>query len=164
MAKVVKAKRGGQKTRVVTKIKRVRVQAKRAARRARRAVGVNVSKKDIIVTCAAGGVGAIGSAFLVSKMPDTVPDTGKNAIIVGVGALVAYRGFKKRNKALIGAGIGAASVGCAGLVSSVKTSTTTATTVSAPLAIPFAQAARLNAPVDVTEFAAPFAGAETEQI
>jgi uncharacterized membrane protein YebE (DUF533 family) len=163
MAKVVKARKGGRKTRVVTKIQRVKVQAKRAASRARRAVSVNVSKRDIVVTCAAGGAGAIGSALLVSKMPETVPDTGKNAIVVAIGAFAAYRGFKKRNKVLIGAGIGAASVGCAGLVSSVKAATTT-TTVSAPLAIPYSQAARLAAPVDVTEFAAPFAGAEMDQI
>lgn len=163
MAKIIKAKkRGGTKTRIVTKVKRVKVAAKGAARRARRAVGVNVSKRDIVVTCAAGGAGAIGSAFLVSKMPEAVPDLGKNAIIVAVGAFAAYRGFKKKNKVLIGAGIGAASVGAAGLVASAKTAATssTAATVSAPLAIPFAQAAKLAAPVDVTEFAAPFAGVD----
>lgn len=157
MAKIIKAKkRGGAKTRVITKVKRVTVGAKRAAKRARRAVSVNVSKKDIIVTCAAGGVGAIGSAFLVSKMPESVPDIGKNAIIVAVGAFAAYKGFKKRNKALIGAGIGAASVGAAGLVSSAKAAAdakAAAETVSAPLSAPlsaiaFDDAAALNAPID----------------
>lgn len=156
MAKTIKAnKRGGAKTRVITKVKRVTVGAKRAAKRARRAVSVNVSKKDIIVTCAAGGVGAIGSAFLVSKMPESVPDMGKNAIIVAVGAFAAYKGFKKRNKALIGAGIGAASVGAAGLVASAKAAAaaSTAATVSAPLSAPlsaiaFDEAAALNAPID----------------
>lgn len=156
MAKIIKAnKRGGAKTRVITKVKRVTVGAKRAAKRARRAVSVNVSKKDILVTCAAGGVGAIGSAFLVSKMPESVPDMGKNAIIVAVGAFAAYKGFKKRNKALIGAGIGAASVGAAGLVASAKSAAaaSTAETVSAPLsdplsAIAFDEAAALNAPID----------------
>ena len=157
MAKIIKAKKsGGRKTRVVTKIKRVTVGAKRAAKRARRALSVNVSKKDIIVTCAAGGAGAIGSAFLVSKMPDSVPDMGKNAIIVAVGAFAAYKGFKKRNKALIGLGLGAASVGTAGLVASAKSAaaaSTPATTVSAPLSAPlsaiaFDEAAALNAPID----------------
>lgn len=156
MAKIIKAKKsGGAKTRVITKVKRVTVGAKRAAKRARRAVSVNVSKKDIIVTCAAGGVGAIGSAFLVSKMPETVPDMGKNAIIVAVGAFAAYKGFKKRNKALIGAGIGAASVGAAGLVAGAKSAAaaSTAATVSAPLSAPlsaiaFDEAAALNAPID----------------
>lgn len=155
MAKIIKAKkRGGRKTRVVTKIKRVTVGAKRAAKRARRALSVNVSKKDIIVTCAAGGAGAIGSAFLVSKMPDSVPDMGKNAIVVAVGAFVAYKGFKKRNKALIGMGLGAASVGTAGLVASAKSAAaSTTTTVSAPLSAPlsaiaFDEAAALNAPID----------------
>ena len=156
MAKIIKAKkRGGSKTRVVTKIKRVTVGAKRAANRARRAVSVNVSKKDILVTCAAGGAGAIGSAFLVSKMPESVPDLGKNAIIVAVGAFAAYKGFKKRNKALIGAGIGAASVGAAGLVASAKSAAAarTSETVSAPLSAPlsaiaFDDAAALNAPID----------------
>ncbi len=155
MAKIIKAKkRGGRKTRVVTKIKRVTVGAKRAAKRARRALSVNVSKKDIIVTCAAGGAGAIGSAFLVSKMPDSVPDMGKNAIVVAVGAFAAYKGFKKRNKALIGLGLGAASVGTAGLVASAKSAAaSTTTTVSAPLSAPlsaiaFDEAAALNAPID----------------
>lgn len=156
MAKIIKAKkRGGTKTRVVTKIKRVTVGAKRAANRARRAVSVNVSKKDILVTCAAGGAGAIGSAFLVSKMPESVPDVGKNAIIVALGAFAAYKGFKKRNKAMIGAGIGAASVGAAGLVASAKSAAaaSTAETVSAPLSAPlsaiaFDEAAALNAPID----------------
>lgn len=157
MAKIIKAKKsGGAKTRVITKVKRVTVGAKRAAKRARRAVSVNVSKKDILVTCAAGGVGAIGSAFLVSKMPESVPDMGKNAIIVAVGAFAAYKGFKKRNKALIGAGIGAASVGAAGLVSSAKAAAdakAAAATVSAPLSAPlsaiaFDEAAALNAPID----------------
>ena len=165
MARIVKAKkRGGAKTRVITKIKRVKVAAKSAARRARRAAGVSVSRRDVVITCAAGGAGAIGSALLVSKMPERVPDVGKNAIVVALGAFAAYRGYKKRNKILVGAGIGAASVGCAGLVASAKTAATaTATTTNAPLAIPFEQVAKLAAPVDVAEFAAPFAGID-EQI
>lgn len=159
MAKIIKAKkRGGIKTRVVTKIKRVTVGAKRAAKRARRAVSVNVTKKDILVTCAAGGAGAIGSAYIVSQMPDSVPDMGKNAIIVGIGAFVAYKGFKKRNKALIGLGLGATSVGTAGFVASAKqyadekkaaAAETVAAPLSAPLsAIAFDEAAALNAPID----------------
>ena len=162
MARIVKEKKkGGAKTRVITKIKRVKVAAKSAARRA---AGVSVSRRDVVITCAAGGAGAIGSALLFSKMPESVPDVGKNAIVVALGAFAAYRGYKKRNKILVGAGIGAASVGCAGLVASAKTAATaTATTTNAPLAIPFDQVAKLAAPVDVTEFAAPFAGID-EQI
>lgn len=159
MAKIIKAKkRGGAKTRVITKVKRVTVGAKRAAKRARSAVSVNVSKKDILVTCAAGGAGAIGSAYIVSQMPDSVPDMGKNAIIVALGAFAAYKGFKKRNKALIGLGLGAASVGTAGFVASAKQAAdekkaAAAATVSAPLAAPlsaiaFDDAAALNAPID----------------
>lgn len=160
MAKIIKAKKsGGAKTRVITKVKRVTVGAKRAAKRARRAVSVNVSKKDILVTCAAGGAGAIGSAYIVSQMPDSVPDMGKNAIIVAVGAFAAYKGFKKRNKALIGLGLGAASVGTAGFVASAKQAAeekkaaAAAATVSAPLSAPlsaiaFDDAAALNAPID----------------
>lgn len=159
MAKIINAKnRGGAKTRVITKVKRVTVGAKRAAKRARRAVSVNVSKKDILVTCATGGAGAIGSAYIVSQMPDSVPDMGKNAIIVGIGAFVAYKGFKKRNKALIGLGLGATSVGTAGFVASAKQyadekKAAAAATVSAPLSAPlsaiaFDDAASLNAPID----------------
>ena len=163
MAKNVKAKKGGRKTRVVTKIKRVRVAAKSTARRARKALTVNVSKRDIVVTCVAGGAGAVGSALLVEKMPKKVPDVAKNGIVVALGAFAAYKGFKKRSKVLIGAGIGAASVGTAGLIASYQTKSASNTeTVSGcmPLAIPFQQAARLAAPVDVAEFAAPFSGAD----
>lgn len=156
MAKIVKAKkRGGVKTRVITKYKRVTVAAKRGAKRMRRAAGVSVSKKDIAVTVAAGGAGAIGSALAISKMPESVPDIAKNGIMVAIGALLAHRGFKRRNKALIGAGIGAASVGVTGLISAAKESaaaSTAASTVSMPLAIP-CDTTPLNAPVYDVEMA-----------
>lgn len=150
MAKIVKrSKRGGVKTRVITKYKRVTVAAKRGAKRVRRAAGVTVSKKAIAVTVAAGGAGAIGSALVISKMPESVPDIAKNGIMVAIGAAVAYRGFKRRNNALIGAGIGAASVGVTGVISAAKESaaaSTAASTVSMPLAIP-CDTTPLNAPV-----------------
>lgn len=151
MAKIVNKakKRGGVKTRVITKYKRVTVAAKRGAKRMRRAAGVSVSKKAIAVTVAAGGAGAIGSALAISKMPESVPDIAKNGIMVAIGAALAYRGFKRRNNALIGAGIGAASVGVTGVISAAKESaaaSTAASTVSMPLAIP-CDTTPLNAPV-----------------
>lgn len=157
MAKIVNKakKRGGVKTRVITKYKRVTVAAKRGARRMRRAAGVSVSKKAIAVTVAAGGAGAIGSALAISKMPESVPDIAKNGIMVAIGAAVAYRGFKRRNNALIGAGIGAASVGVTGVISAAKESaaaSTEASTVSMPLAIP-CDTTPLNAPVYDVEMA-----------
>ena len=157
MAKIVNKakKRGGVKTRVITKYKRVTVAAKRGARRMRRAAGVSVSKKEIAVTVAAGGAGAIGSALAISKMPESVPDIAKNGIMVAIGAAVAYRGFKRRNNALIGAGIGAASVGVTGVISAAKESaaaSTAASTVSMPLAIP-CDTTPLNAPVYDVEMA-----------
>lgn len=157
MAKIVNKakKRGGVKTRVITKYKRVTVAAKRGARRMRRAAGVSVSKKAIAVTVAAGGAGAIGSALAISKMPESVPDIAKNGIMVAIGAAVAYRGFKRRNNALIGAGIGAASVGVTGVISAAKESaaaSTAASTVSMPLAIP-CDTTPLNAPVYDVEMA-----------
>lgn len=157
MAKIVNKakKRGGVKTRVITKYKRVTVAAKRGAKRMRRAAGVSVSKKAIAVTVAAGGAGAIGSALAISKMPESVPDIAKNGIMVAIGAAVAYRGFKRRNNALIGAGIGAASVGVTGVISAAKESaaeSTAATTVSMPLAIP-CDTTPLNAPVYDVEMA-----------
>lgn len=157
MAKIVNKakKRGGVKTRVITKYKRVTVAAKRGAKRMRRAAGVSVSKKAIAVTVAAGGAGAIGSALAISKMPESVPDIAKNGIMVAIGAAVAYRGFKRRNNALIGAGIGAASVGVTGLISAAKESaaaSTAASTVSMPLAIP-CDTTPLNAPVYDVEMA-----------
>lgn len=157
MAKIVNKakKRGGVKTRVITKYKRVTVAAKRGAKRMRRAAGVSVSKKAIAVTVAAGGAGAIGSALAISKMPESVPDIAKNGIMVAIGAAVAYRGFKRRNNALIGAGIGAASVGVTGVISAAKESaaaSTAASTVSMPLAIP-CDTTPLNAPVYDVEMA-----------
>lgn len=157
MAKIVNKakKRGGVKTRVITKYKRVTVAAKRGAKRLRRAAGVSVSKKAIAVTVAAGGAGAIGSALAISKMPESVPDIAKNGIMVAIGAAVAYRGFKRRNNALIGAGIGAASVGVTGVISAAKESaaaSTAASTVSMPLAIP-CDTTPLNAPVYDVEMA-----------
>lgn len=157
MAKIVNKakKRGGVKTRVITKYKRVTVAAKRGARRVRRAAGVSVSKKAIAVTVAAGGAGAIGSALAISKMPESIPDIAKNGIMVAIGAAVAYRGFKRRNNALIGAGIGAASVGVTGVISAAKESaaaSTAASTVSMPLAIP-CDTTPLNAPVYDVEMA-----------
>lgn len=157
MAKIVNKakKRGGVKTRVITKYKRVTVAAKRGARRVRRAAGVSVSKKAIAVTVAAGGAGAIGSALAISKMPESVPDIAKNGIMVAIGAAVAYRGFKRRNNALIGAGIGAASVGVTGVISAAKESAAAspaASTVSMPLAIP-CDTTPLNAPVYDVEMA-----------
>lgn len=151
MAKIVNKSRksGGVKTRVITKYKRVTVAAKRGAKRVRRAAGVSVSKKAIAVTVAAGGAGAIGSALVISKMPESVPDIAKNGIMVAIGAAVAYRGFKRRNNALIGAGIGAASVGVTGVISAAKESAAASTaesTVSMPLAIP-CDTTPLNAPV-----------------
>ena len=157
MAKIVNKakKRGGVKTRVITKYKRVTVAAKRGARRVRRAAGVSVSKKAIAVTVAAGGAGAIGSALAISKMPVSVPDIAKNGIMVAIGAAIAYRGFKRRNNALIGAGIGAASVGVTGVISAAKESAAASTaesTVSMPLAIP-CDTTPLNAPVYDVEMA-----------
>ncbi|MBQ4230455.1 MAG: hypothetical protein II671_02795 [Salinivirgaceae bacterium] len=153
MAKIVNKsrKRGGVKTRVITKYKRVTVAAKRGAKRVRRAAGVSVSKKAIAVTVAAGGAGAIGSALVISKMPESVPDIAKNGIMVAIGAAVAYRGFKRRNNALIGA----ASVGVTGVISAAKESaaaSTAASTVSMPLAIP-CDTTPLNAPVYDVEMA-----------
>lgn len=157
MAKIVNKakKRGGVKTRVVTKYKRVTAYAKRGAKRVRRAAGVSVSKKAIAVTVAAGGAGAIGSALAVAKMPASVPDIAKNGIMVAIGAAVAYRGFKRRNNALIGAGIGAASVGVTGVIAAAKESAsafTAASTVSMPLSIP-CDTTPLNAPVYDVEMA-----------
>lgn len=151
MAKIVNksSKRGGVKTSAITKYKRVTVDAKRGAKRVRRAAGVSVSKKAIAVTVAAGGAGAIGSALAISKMPESVPDIAKNGIMVAIGAAVAYRGFKRRNNALIGAGIGAASVGVTGMISAAKeraAASTAESTVSMPLAIP-CDTTPLNAPV-----------------
>lgn len=112
MAKIIskKRRRGGAKKAAKSAARRVIVQTKKIYRRAK---GINVTTKDVVISVAAGGAGAIGSAIVIEKLPATLNDTLKNAIVTAAGGFLAYKGVKKRNMALTGAGMGMAAVGAA---------------------------------------------------
>lgn len=112
MAKIIskKRRRGGAKKAAKSAARRVIVQTKKVYKRAK---GINVTTKDVVISVAAGGAGAIGSAIVIEKLPATLNDTLKNALVTAAGGFLAYKGVKKRNMALTGAGMGMAAVGAA---------------------------------------------------
>ena len=123
MARIIskrsKKRKGGKKAvKVITNTRRVYVAAKRKGRKIRRALGASMSKKDIVLAVAGAGVGSIGSAYVLAKIPDTLPGGAvtKNAIVAAAGGAIAYYGIKERNKAVMGAGLGMAAVGAKGLI------------------------------------------------
>ena len=113
--------------RAVKKTKRRRrsigAAAKRAGRRVivktknvyRRAKSINVTKKDIILSVAGAGAGAIGSAIVLQKLP-IENAIAKNGIVTDIGGFIAYKGVKNLNMALTGLGMGMAAVGAKGLI------------------------------------------------
>ena len=103
---------------------------------------------------AGAGVGAVGGSFVITKIPATVPAAATNAGVAVLGAAVALFGMKKRNKALMGAGLGMGAVGVRGLVANVVPTMAGYDSLPAYTYTP-ALAAPLAAP-----FAAPFAGSE----
>lgn len=113
-----KVRRGKTKTRTVTKtkIKRVFVKAKRAARRVRRAASQPVSKKDIVLAVAGAGVGSVGGAIVLSKLPASLPPMASNGGVAALGGILTYIALKKKNKLLMGAGLGMAAVGVRGVI------------------------------------------------
>lgn len=115
MAKIIKSRKrrsGGAKKAAKSAARRVIVRTKKVYRRAK---GINVTTKDVVVSVAAGGAGAIGSALVIQKLPATLNATVKNAIVTAAGGFLAYKGVKKRNMALTGAGMGMAAVGAANM-------------------------------------------------
>lgn len=169
MAKRIKSA-GRAKTRTVTKtkIKRVYVKAKRAARRARRAATQPVSKKDIVLAVAGAGVGSIGGAIVLSKLPATLPPMATNGGVAAVGGILTAVGLKKKNKLIMGAGLGMAAVGVRGIIAGFvpamagydgETYTYVpqiAPDMAAPFAAPFAGEMNTYEPLN-----APFDGEET---
>ena len=155
MAKRIKSA-GRAKTRTVTKtkIKRVYVKAKRAARRVRRAATQPVTKKDIVLAVAGAGVGSIGGAIVLSKLPASLPPMATNGGVAALGGVLTAVGLKKKNKLLMGAGLGMGAVGFRGLVANVVP------IMAGYDALPvYSCAPALAAPL-AAPFAAPFAGAE----
>lgn len=91
------------------------VAAKRAVKRARKAGGTSIGKKDAITILAGGAGGAVAGSLIISKMP-VANNNVKAGIVAGAGALALIFGFKKKNKVLIGAGLGMAATATAKLV------------------------------------------------
>lgn len=171
MAKRIKASKAPKKsrtvTKTVTKTRVVKVKAKRAGRKFRRAASSPVSIKDAAFAVAGAGAGGIGGAFVVSKIPATVPVAASNGIVAALGAVVAAFGMKKRNRVIMGVGLGMGAVGVRGLVASAVPNMAGYDSLPAyvpQLAAPFdgCLAAPIAAPGEV--MAAPFDGDNDEMI
>lgn len=163
MAKIIKARRRRSTGAKVAKkarraARRVVVQTKKIYRSAR---GVNLSKKDIIISVAAGGAGAIGAAYVMQKLPATGPlavKGVKNGLVAAAGGFLAYKGMKKRNWALASAGLGMAAAGAAGAIREFAPSLPGASTTTTAAA-PYINAPRLAAPIARRPVAAPYINA-----
>lgn len=145
MAKVVnKAKKKSQVPAVATKVK---TKTRTVMKTIKKAGKINVTKRDIVLSVAGAGVGSVGGAILVQKMPDAVPDIAKNAIVAGLGGFVTYKGLKSKNMAFVGVGMGAAAAGAAGVIGSVMNKVSTPS-VNGPycLARPYVQTPTMNGP------------------
>lgn len=143
MAKVVKnTKKRSQAPAVASKVK---TKTRTVVKTIKKAGKINVTKRDIILSVAGAGVGSVGGAILVQKMPSAVPDIAKNAIVAGLGGFVAYKGLKSKNMAFVGVGMGAAAAGAAGVIGSVMTKVSTPA-VNGPycLARPYVQTPTMN--------------------
>lgn len=173
MAKRIKpskrrARKAVAKTTTKTVTKKVYVKAKRTGRKIKRAAAQKVGIKDAAFAVAGAGVGAVGGSFVLTKIPAAVPAVAGNAGVAIAGAVVAAFGMKKRNKLLMGAGLGMGAVGFRGLVANVVPTMagydalpvySCTPALAAPLAAPFA------APFDgAEEMAAPFDGDSDETI
>ena len=115
-----KKRSAAPKTRTVvkTQTKKIYVKAKRAARRIKRAATQPVSKKDIVLAVAGAGVGSVGGAIVLSKLPDSLPPMATNGGVAAIGGVLTYIALKKKNKLLMGAGLGMAAVGVRGIIGS----------------------------------------------
>lgn len=160
MAKIIKTKRRSTGVKVAKK-------ARRAARRVvvktkkiyRSAKGVNLSKKDVIISVAAGGAGAIGAAFILSKLPSTGPlayKGVKNGLVAAAGGFLAYKGMKRKNWAIASAGLGMAAAGAANAIREFAPSLPGGTSTTAA---PYINAPRLAAPIVRRPVAAPYINA-----
>lgn len=141
MAKVVKKK----KSQALAVAPKVKTKTRTVVKTIKKAGKINVTKRDIVISVAGAGVGSVGGAILVQKMPAAVPDIAKNAIVAGLGGFIAYKGLKSKNMAFVGVGMGAAAAGAAGLIGSVMTKVSTPS-VSGPycLARPYVQTPTMN--------------------
>lgn len=164
MAKRVK---GGSKTRtkIVTKTRRIYVGAKRKARRIKRVAGERMTTMDVVLAVSGAGVGSIGGSIAIAKMPASIPDLAKNGVLAALGGFLAYKGIKKKNRLVMGLGMGAAAAAATNLISGAVSGTllnggTSRRALNAPYAALNAPYVALNgnnvnhtlqAPLDVEE-------------
>lgn len=114
MARIIKAKkrRSGAKKARRSASRSVVVRTKKIYRRAK---GINVTTKDVIISVAAGGAGAIASTVVAEKLP-IANETVKAAAITAVGGFLTYKGVKKKNMAVTGLGMGMSAAGAATMI------------------------------------------------
>ena len=89
MAKMITTKRrrrsGGKVSKAAkSATRRVIVQTKKVYKRAK---GIKVTTKDVVISVAAGGAGAIGSAFVLKKLP-IENEVVKNAAVIALGGFL----------------------------------------------------------------------------
>lgn len=145
MAKVVK--KTNKRSLAPAVASKVKTKTRTVVKTIKKAGKINVTKRDIVLSVAGAGVGSVGGAILVQKMPAVVPDIAKNAIVAGLGGFIAYKGLKSKNMAFVGVGMGAAAAGAAGVIGSVMTKVSTPA-VNGPycLARPYVQTPTMNGP------------------
>ena len=122
MAKRVKG-RSKTRTKIVTKTRRIYVGAKRKARRIKRAAGERMTPMDVVLAVSGAGVGSIGGSIAIAKMPTSIPDVAKNGVLAALGGFLAYKGIKKKNRLVMGLGMGAAAAAATNLISGAVSGT-----------------------------------------
>ena len=147
MARIIKSKkrrRRGARKSTRSAARSVVVRTKKIYRRAK---GINVSTKDVIISVAAGGAGAIASTVVAEKLP-IANETVKAAAIAAAGGFLTYKGVKKKNMAVTGLGMGMAAAGAATMI---KKFVPGVSTVGAPFVNPM-----LAAPIRRRTVGAPY--------
>ena len=93
MAKIIKRKRrrGGAAKKAATKIKYVTrnvvAKAKKAYRSGR---SWNVSTKDMVISIAGAGAGAVAAPLVVNVIPSAIPATASNALIAAAAVIFSF--------------------------------------------------------------------------
>lgn len=152
MARIIKSKkrrRRGARKSTRSAARSVVVRTKKIYRRAK---GINVSTKDVIISVAAGGAGAIASTVVAEKLP-IANETVKAAAIAAAGGFLTYKGVKKKNMAVTGLGMGMAAAGAATMI---KKFVPGVSTVGAPFVNPM-----LAAPMRRRTVGAPYVNPRT---
>ena len=152
MARIIKRKkrrRSGARKATRSATRSVVVRTKKIYRRAK---GINVTTKDVVISVAAGGAGAIASTIVAEKLP-IANETVKAAAIAAAGGFLTYKGVKKKNMAVTGLGMGMAAAGAATMI---KKFVPGVSTVGAPFVNPM-----LAAPIRRRTVGAPYVNPRT---